>query len=223
MRRHAFLLACLALGFSLSTSAQDRTWSKFHHEVRLEGEIASRYTVISSSDRQSPHVSRLLYDDMKGGLLVVRRETTTVQDAGEGLRVTDSVIAISRVENDEALTVTLRGEHGTLRLAGGSVTFVDVEDDTFPKSVRDAATALLADTSQEFNSALRGLTEAGSYSSFRLASAGLLLRKLFYPDIDAGKFVVLDGTPTDAVVHTFNPTANPPGPFELQFGDAYYQ
>lgn len=211
--------AFFLLTATLAANAQERAWSLSRETVALGDDEIAEYTAIVTSDEVPTHVERILYQDDAGTLLVIRSESTL-----DGKRdVTALVLAVELVDSSESFDLTVNSDGvAVATLAGSSVSFNDA--DVLPQSVKDDATVLLAGASTKFRDALRRLTEVGTYYTPRFESVGFILRELFFADIPPGYPAQELSRVTGAmVVDTFDPQVLPPGPFELQFGGAYFE
>jgi hypothetical protein len=206
-------VALALLFFSGFGLADERTWLKTHWTIGTvqEGQLAE-FTDIMTLDQIQPYLSRFLYGDSTGNLLVIRFSANT----------TDST---SRTEytflgTGEKIAFDIAPPNVTLtRTNGPSITFVDA--DPIPPEVQSQAASVMEGASQSFKDALRGFAEVTSRYGARLLVAGILLTGVLYPDIDTPS--TGSGEELTGKVVGFDPDTTPPNAFEQQFGQAYYQ
>ena len=228
MHRALRLLFSALIGTTLVVSTVhgvERTWSKDHRVIGDQAtgqgsETIAEFTYISS-DPALPFLERWLY---KSGadLLVMRSEMTDLEGS--------HVMTINHLGTGEILTIDIVAEISTT-ISYGTEQFMssypenlahfEQHGDYIP-STKAEASALFANVSQEFRDALHGLAAVGSYHS-QVFSGLTVTLNVFFDDLDFDLPVLeVTGDRTDHI-DEFDPNLHPPGSFEFQFGDAYYQ
>ncbi len=91
----------------------------------------------------------------------------------------------------------------------------------FTVAQKTDAQTVLGNASQGFQAAIRRLTNVGCYESLEMFRVGVLFGHLFYEDIDCDP--PRERATYSNVTLNFDPDVTPPGVFEQQFGDAYYE
>ena len=208
-----YVLAAIFLLASFAVIADDRTWLKEHYVMSVDLEILAEYTMIATVDEVEPRLSRCLYGDSQGRLLVMRFEvdTTTLEARTE----------FTSVATGESLVFdTPDGETITLELVGGSSFTYANEDSTTPE-VRSQAAALMEDASASFKDTLENLAEIGSYHGEDMRNPGLTLAEVLYPEFSEAP--ARSSEVRTVHVLDFDPYTTAPTAFEQQFGAAYYQ
>ena len=205
------LVACAA-----ASAGPDRRWGKFHQRVQLGDDAPiAEFTRIQTVDNRFPMFSRSLYEAESGALLVIRSAIDSPDGAGS--------LSVLHTATGEKLTAETRPDGGielvTVSIGDASISFEDGEP--FPAEARREGAALLGEASPTFSAALADLTVVGSRHSTEFTLVAFLLRELFFHDVaDALDDV---GLPATAFDTEFDPLAVPPGAFELQFGEHYFE
>jgi len=220
----AAIVACILMSIGPSL-AQEREWTKLHETIEMDG-LMAEYTEITTSDDLSPDVSRLLYADSDGVLLVIRDTIHFTWGEEEPLDILTTEDSITLVSNGEELTLGHNEGNDTMTLTIGPAS-VDYSDDPgdrplSPSIQSQAQSILTANASQGFQDALYKLARTGSQYSNKLYSVSSEIAELFYPELEIGRVTDYTTGPTE-VVENFDPYTTPPGTFELQFGQAYYE
>ena len=218
-------LATFLLVATADPIAAQSNWSKRSEDVVVDGDTHAKWSCIYK--KGAPHESRMLYEDADGRPLVIRAtpdstdpnlSTVSIEDLASG-----EVLLFAFDEADKLVTLSL----------GASQVVIDFDEviaemgpdgTQFPTSIASASQALIGGASQDFQDSLRRIAEVGCYDSIDIYVVAVRYAHLFYSDIDCAappngsmKTQVLALTPD------FDPSTDAPTPFEVQFGQAYYQ
>ena len=222
------LLALLVLASLPSMAQSGRQWSKhsdwaIDHEV--QGVWSYKWSYIRTTDDQYPYLSRRLFRDNAGSLLVIR---TSLEEPA----VARASISIQDIDTGETLTfVAQHMESMTIQLLGGGaplvipytdvVAFSGADGSEFPPGIKTAAQTMIATASQGFEDALRRLALHGCYENADLYIVAAYYAHLLYSDIDCTDPPRY--APSPQIIHGFDPNVTSPTEFERQFGAAYYE
>lgn len=220
-----FVMAAVFLLLTFTVPvAQQRTWLKSHEKIEMD-EVLAEYTEIATSDHLSPREQRYLYVDSVGVALVLRHSTDVVMD-GDVIEGTGSFgSSVTMVSTGEQ--ITLEYDQGTdtvaVTIASGSFSYSDTSERPLPQSVKvEALGVLTANASPAFQQALQRFAGVGARYSNLFHGFAFELADLFFAEIELLAVTDLTSEPTE-IVTDFDPYTTPPGPFEQQFGQAYYE
>jgi hypothetical protein len=224
MRHLTFNTTLMLVGLFVTgtVTAQQRTWIKQHETIAFDQLSWGEYTFIGTSDGLSPNVSRLLYKDGAGALLVVRHESTFLSEGGQPTAVTGGELSVTSIDTGDEIAITVHADQTvTVVIGTASASFPALIPSS--QQTKNAALEFLEEnTSEGFRTALARLGRTGVYYARRLKFIGVPLRELFFHDVETKPLTNYTGEPTE-VVESFDPNTTPPGVFEQQFGSAYYE
>lgn len=222
----SILVVCLIV--AVPSLATERAWTKYHQSVEIPTDsgtkVLAEFTTIVTSDTEFPFLSRILYEDEQGRRLVIRKEF--LDDTGFG------TTTIEWPDKSESVSFELAPNHSLTVSRGEQSLVVDVQTTlaemgpdplSFRPVDRAAGLTLIAGATENFRSTLRTLAEVGVYESMFFTGVGNWMSQLFFHDIQSG-FPAKDSTSMHKTkVVGFDPLVVAPGPFEQEFGDAYFE
>lgn len=208
-------LAASLLSLSASQAQSDPSeWWKMHARVEnAAGEFVGELSMIYQTPPDGTVTGRILFEDTSHRLWVIR--TVHMGDA-IGTTVSFELLSTNEVLGWEFDA----GPMVDVTLNGASMTF-DAEETEDPLVVQEAAD-LLAQSSVQFQDALRDLIQIGQKYISKVDILTRAMSVLFYPNhaFDTERVAV---NVTVDTIRPFDPATDPPNAFEAQFGSHYDQ
>lgn len=218
--RYSWCIAVLLLVAVGVVQADDREWIKRHHLVEMDEIVLGEYTHISTSDELSPYKNRILYLDPQGVRLVLRATIDVVREDGQIVGIQAAEHSVTSLDTGEQLVMELQADRTQIATLGAA-SFTYTDQFQLPQQTKDDAQAFLhSNASQSFQTALHGLARVGLQYAPILMDVSASLEQLFFYDAGAGN--PANYVTESDVVLDFDPQLTQPGPFEEQFGPAYY-